>query len=71
MPFDLVRPRSAIESITVDSLFKLVVQIVPYHERNAILGRLAGHLAGLRVGPWEALDFIAEGYFVEKEPVEE
>jgi len=71
MPFDLARPRSAIESITVDSLFKLVVQIVPYHERDAVLLRVVGQLAGLRAGSWEALDFIARGYFVEKEPVEE
>jgi len=71
MPFDLVRPRSSVESITVDSLFKLVVQGVPYHDRDAVLVRVSGQLAGLRIGPCEALDFIAEGYFVEKEPAEE
>jgi hypothetical protein len=67
MPYDLARPRSSIESITLDSLCTLVVQIVPAHERNAVLVRLAGRLAGLKVGPWEVLDFIVEGYFVEKE----
>lgn len=67
MPFDLARPRSSIESITLDSLFSLVARIVPYHERDAVLLRVVGQLAGLRVAQWEALDFIARGYFVEKE----
>jgi hypothetical protein len=71
MPFDLARPRSAVESISVDSLFKLVVQGVPYHDRDAVLVRVSGQLAGLRIGPCEALDFIAEGYFVEKEREED
>jgi hypothetical protein len=71
MPFDLVRPRSAIESISVDNLFKLVVQGVPYHDRDAVLVRMSGQLAGLRIAPCEALDFIAEGYFVEKERSED
>lgn len=67
MPFDLQRPRSSIESITLDSLYNLVEHIVPAHERNAVLGRLAGKLAGLRIAPWEILDFLAEEHFVEKE----
>jgi hypothetical protein len=67
MPYDLARPRSTIESITVDSLYTLVEQIVPTHERNTVLARVAGKLAGLNIAPWEVLDFIAEGHFVEKE----
>jgi len=67
MPFDLERPRSSIESITVDSLFNLVERVVPRSERNAVLGRLSGKLSYLKLGPWEVLDFIAEEHFVEKE----
>ena len=67
MPFDLERPRSSIESITVDSLFNLVEHVVPKSERNAVLGRLSGKLSYLKLGPWEVLDFIAEEHFVEKE----
>jgi hypothetical protein len=67
MPFDLERPRSSIESITVDSLFNLVERVVPGSERNAVLARLSGKLSYLKLGPWEVLDFLAEEHFVEKE----
>jgi len=67
MPFDLPRPRSNIESITVDSLFNLVERVVPGSERNAVLARLSGKLSYLKLGPWEVLDFLAEEHFVEKE----
>ena len=67
MPFDLPRPRSTIESITVDSLFNLVERVVPKNERNDVLGRLSGKLSYLKLGPWEVLDFLAEEHFVEKE----
>ena len=67
MPYDLPRPRCTAESISVDSLFKLVARSVPPNERNAILSRLSGKLAYLKLGPWEVMDFIAEEHFVEKE----
>ena len=71
MPYDLPRPRLTSETITVDSLFELVVYCVPRAERNAVLTRLSGKLSYLKLGPWEVLDFIAEEHFVEKERDEE
>lgn len=67
MPYDLGRPRFTSNSITVDSLFKVVVHTVPRAERNAVLGRLAGRLSYLHLGPCEVLEYIAEEHFVENE----
>ena len=67
MPFDLPRPRFTSDTITVDSLFKVVAYCVPANERNSVLSRLSGKLSYLKLGPWEAMDFIAEEHFVEKE----
>jgi len=71
MPYDLPRPRLTSDTITVDSLFELVVYCVPRAERNAVLTRLSGKLSYLKLGPWEVLDFLAEEHFVEKERDEE
>jgi hypothetical protein len=67
MPFDIPRPIHREEAITVENLCKLVVLRVPEEDRNSVLVRLSGKLAELGVGPWEVLDHIAEGHFVEKE----
>ena len=71
MPYDILRPRSSVDSITVDKLFRLITHWVPVEHRNEVLARVSGKLAETRVGPWETLDFIAEAHFVEKEPDEE
>lgn len=71
MPYDLPRPRSSLDTITVSSLFDLVVKWVPRSERNSVLARLSGKLAGLNIAPWEVLDFIADLHTVEKESEDE
>lgn len=71
MPYDLPRPRSSLDTITVSSLFDLVVKWVPRSERNSVLARLSGKLAGVNIAPWEVLDFIADLHTVEKESEDE
>lgn len=71
MPYDLPRPRSSLDTITVSSLFDLVVKWVPRSERNSVLARLSGKLAETMIAPWEVLDFIADLHTVEKESEDE
>ena len=67
MPYDLRRPQSNVDSISVNNLFRLITHWVPEDQRNSVLARISGKLAETRVAPWEVLDFIAETHFVEKE----
>jgi hypothetical protein len=71
MPYDMPRPRSSAESISVDKLFHLAAKCAMESQRNAVLERLVGKLAGLQVAPWDILNHIADEHIVEKERNEE